>query len=125
MRGLSSGVHLGEDSIEGSPVDIRQGRDVRIPAEDVDVEIARGPGDLPQPTEPLPILVAHRGGYRPLALGEHSAGAAYGHAQLMEELRIGVRDGSLEVGVDHRGEMAEHLAEPGQRVVVDGEGHGR
>lgn len=81
---------------------------VICPLDDVHVEVACPAGGGAEPPEALAVGVPDSSREDLFALGQHRAGAAHGHTQVVEELRVQVVHGALPIGLDGISQVGEN-----------------
>ena len=79
-----------------------------VPVEQLDVEVAGGPGDRLDPLEGVALPGQRLGGEGARQLAQHRAAAPHRHPQVVEELGVEVGERAGQVGLDHAGQVAQH-----------------
>ena len=99
----------------------RERRDELVPLEQLDVEVAHGPGQRLHPPELGPQMGALAGVVHALELAQHRARAPDRHAQVVEELGVEVGERAGDVGLGDLGQPREHLRGGSVRARAGGE----
>ena len=118
---LSAPALLGQQLLERIEVarHVRRKRGAEaVEVEQVDVEVARGARDRLQPAKAVAEVLERLPLEHALQLTLQRARASHGHAQVVEELAVGVGERAGQVGLDRQHELAEHLNGGGVGALV-------